>query len=130
MLIGGQSRGGLLSIAYAGIHPSHFIGAINFVGGWVGQRCAEREAINTITFERGANFQKPTIWLYGENDSTYGLAHSRKNFDVFATAGGKGSFLTYTLGTATDGHRLLYKPKLWQEAMDSFIENIAMDSNN
>ncbi len=124
MLIGGQSRGGILSIVYAGTRPEHFNGAINFVGGWIGERCSETEAINTVTFKRGAGFKKPTLWLYGENDSCFSLVHSKKNFDAFITAGGKGVFLTYSLGIAKDGHKLLYKQNLWREAVDEFIKNL------
>jgi len=124
MLIGGQSRGGLLSIVYAGTHPERFKAVINFVGGWVGQRCSEVETINTNTFRRGAEFKKPTLWLYGENDSTYEIAHSRKNFDAFIAEGGKGSFLTYPPGAQKDGHKLLYKPDLWRKAVDSFIGSL------
>ena len=129
MLMGGQSRGGLLSIVFAGDHPEHFNAVINFVGGWVGQRCSEIEIINTNTFKRGAGFRRPTLWLYGENDSCYGLDHSQKNFDAFIAAGGQGSFLTYSVGTSKDGHQLIYKPNLWREAVDSFIENLKIVPN-
>jgi acetamidase/formamidase len=33
ILIGGVSRGGVLSIAYAGMHPEEVSGVLNFVGG-------------------------------------------------------------------------------------------------
>lgn len=33
VLIGGQSRGGVLAVAYAGLHPAQISGVINFVGG-------------------------------------------------------------------------------------------------
>ena len=67
MLIGGQSRGGILSVAYAGARPESFIGAVNFVGGWMSDRCADPEAINTATFRRAGGYPHPTLWLYGEN---------------------------------------------------------------
>lgn len=122
MLIGGQSRGGILSIAYAGTRPNHFKGAINFVGGWMGDGCYDPEAINTVTFKRGAGFQRPTLWLYGENDSFYRMAHSRKNFDAFIAAGGKGSFVSYSLGFGKNGHSLLSNANFWRGALASFIE--------
>jgi dipeptidyl aminopeptidase/acylaminoacyl peptidase len=34
VVIGGQSRGGILSIAYAGQRPEQVKGVVNFVGGW------------------------------------------------------------------------------------------------
>jgi pimeloyl-ACP methyl ester carboxylesterase len=36
VVIGGQSRGGILSVADAGLHPEQLKGVINFVGGWSG----------------------------------------------------------------------------------------------
>jgi pimeloyl-ACP methyl ester carboxylesterase len=36
VVIGGVSRGGILSVAYAGQHPEQVKGVINFVGGWLG----------------------------------------------------------------------------------------------
>jgi len=71
MLIGGASRGGLLSIVYAGTRPHRFKGAINFVGGWKNDRCVNVTKINTESFKRGANFDNPTLWLYGLNDQFY-----------------------------------------------------------
>lgn len=122
MLIGGQSRGGILSVVYAGTRPDRFNGAINFVGGWVGDRCKDPEAINTVTFKRGAGFQKPTLWLYGENDPFYSMEHSRKNFNAFIGAGGKGAFVSYSLGSSKNGHFLISRPDLWRDAVTSFVE--------
>src|SRR5262247_3072519 len=60
MVIGGQSRGGILSIAYAGGHPEQVKGAINFVGGWNGTRCQLAAFINRSLFVRGARFPDET----------------------------------------------------------------------
>jgi dienelactone hydrolase len=46
ILIGGQSRGGVLSVVYAGAHPEQILGVINFVGGWVGDGCTTANVIN------------------------------------------------------------------------------------
>lgn len=124
LLIGGQSRGGILSIAYAGKRPELFKGVVNFVGGWTGRPCNTLEEINTVSFKRGASFDKPTLWMYGENDNFYSLNHSRSNFEAFTKAGGKGSFLTYSLRSGKNGHGLLYYPILWIEAVDSYINKL------
>ena len=84
----------------------------------------EMEVIHTTMFKRGAGFQKPTLWLYGKNDFSYGIAHSRNSFDAFVADGGKGSFLSYSLGPAKDGHNLLYEPELWRDAVDVFIADL------
>src|SRR4029453_15116256 len=66
VVIGGQSRGAILSVAYAGRHPEQLKGVINFVGGWSGRRCATD--INQTLFVRGGGNPGETIWLYGEDN--------------------------------------------------------------
>jgi len=124
MLIGGQSRGGILSVAYVGTRPTRFMGAINFVGGWVSDRCGTAETINTVTFKRGASYPKPILWLYGENDSFYKIEHSRKNFDSFVTAGGAGIFTVFAPADGQNGHGLVSMPHLWRGAMGSYVEQL------
>jgi dienelactone hydrolase len=63
VLIGGQSRGGVLAVAYAGLHPAQISGVINFVGGWLAENCSTASAVNQALFERGAHYGRPTIWL-------------------------------------------------------------------
>lgn len=125
MVIAGQSRGGILAIAYAGTWPDQFVGAINFVGGWMTDRCPNPEAINTVTFQRGGRFKKPTLWLYGENDPFYRLDHSRLNFDMFVASGGVGTFKTFRLANGKSGHTLISQPDLWEEAVDSYLHEVA-----
>ena len=90
--IGGVSRGGALSVAYAGIHPEQVKGVINFVGGWLGKPCPTMRFVNRSLFNRGAAYPRQSIWLYAENDPYYALPHSRENFTAFKAAGGKGVF--------------------------------------
>lgn len=127
MIIAGQSRGGILSIAYAGTRPNIFKAAINFVGGWMSDQCPNPEAINTVTFKRGAAFKQPTIWLYGENDPFYNIKHSRKNFDEFIKSGGKGKFLTYTLDKNLNGHLVIENPNLWHKDIEIFIKELSLN---
>jgi len=70
IVIGGQSRGGTLSVAYAGAHPEQVRGVINFVGGWLGERCDTSGEINGSLMKRGARFPGEMLWLYGEHDPT------------------------------------------------------------
>ena len=44
VLVGGLSRGGILSVAYLARYPGRVNAAINFVGGWNGERCARTTA--------------------------------------------------------------------------------------
>src|SRR5262249_47845694 len=84
---GGQSRGGVLSVAYSGAHAEQVFGVVNFVGGWMGEACATARSINQNLFEQGARFKRPTLWLYGRRDPFYSISHSRDNFAAFQKAG-------------------------------------------
>ena len=122
MLIGGVSRGGILSAVYAGTRPGPILGVLNFVGGWVGDRWLYAGAVNTASFRRAAAFSKPVLWLYGDKDPFYSLRHSRTNFDAFIAAGGKGRFVTYPPPTGQSGHAIHAYPGMWQAAVDDYLQ--------
>jgi dienelactone hydrolase len=121
VLSAGTSRGGILAIVHAAQRPGYFVGAVNFVGGWLGEGCQDALDVNRPTFARGAMFQGPTIWLYGDNDSFYSLAHSRGNFDAFVAAGGRGSFGVYTRAPTLNGHFIVNDASLWSGDLDAFL---------
>jgi dienelactone hydrolase len=121
VIIGGQSRGGILSVAYAGQHPEQIKGVINFVGGWLGTGCLTAGSINQGLFQRGARYPGDTIWLYGDGDPFYSLSHSRKNFAAFQAAGGKGTFHTFTQPEFI-GHRLVGYPDVWASLVEAYLK--------
>jgi pimeloyl-ACP methyl ester carboxylesterase len=123
VLIGGQSRGGILSVAYAGIHPDQIFGVINFVGGWMGTHCDTAGRLNGTLFVRGARFDRPTLWLYGDQDPHYNIQHSRNNFRVFQSAGGQGTFLVFTVPGGY-GHAVLSAPELWQGPVAEYLSSL------
>lgn len=120
LVIGGVSRGGILSIAYAGMRTNTFRGAINFNGGWLGRGCASHEIVNPSIFERGAPAGISTLWLHGSYDQYYRIGHCRGNFERFAAAGGLGKFIA-----APAGHALLFKPALWRSHLDQYLDGLA-----
>jgi dienelactone hydrolase len=119
VVIGGQSRGGILSVAYAGRHGEQVKGVINFVGGWMGTRCRNASAINEALFARGGRYADETLWLYGDDDPYYPLGHSRANFAAFERAGGKGSFHGFPPGAG--GHRIVANPNHWGAVVDAYL---------
>jgi pimeloyl-ACP methyl ester carboxylesterase len=123
VLIGGQSRGGILSVAYAGMHPDQIYGVINFVGGWQGTHCATASHLNGTLFERGARFDRPTLWLYGHQDPTYDIQHSRNNFTLFQSAGGHGTFLEFNVPGGY-GHAVLFAPELWEGPVAEYLSSL------
>lgn len=122
LIIGGQSRGGILSIAYAGLHPEQVKGVINFVGGWKGEGCPTAKEINQQLFCLGSSFPKDTIWLYGKNDRYYSISHSRSNYKAFQEAGGKGSFHEFELSKGINGHHIRRLPDLWSSSVEDYLK--------
>jgi dienelactone hydrolase len=127
ILMAGISRGGILAIAYAGMHPREVAGVINFVGGWMGGACPAASEINVTLFQRGGTFSHPTLWLYGNHDSFYSLDNSRANFAAFQAAGGKGSFFDFEV-PGGNGHLVIYSPPLWTDQVDRYLQAIGTDA--
>jgi len=127
LLIGGVSRGGLLSLAYSGTRPDMFLGVVNFVGGWLGEGCkGAAVTVNQAGFVRGASMPRPTLWLYGERDSYYALEHSRANFEAFRAAGGQGRLVSYVLQPGRDGHGIHSHPALWRDDLDAYLRQVLL----
>ena len=120
-MVGGISRGGALTIAWSGRHPDLPRAAINFVGGWLGTGCPTATAVNRSLLNRGVGYRQPSIWLYGEGDPFYPLAHTRANFAAFEAAGGKGSFHEYTPPPGVSGHGIASVPALWSATMETYL---------
>jgi dienelactone hydrolase len=121
--VGGQSRGAVLAMAWAGQHPDQSRAVVNFVGGWRTTSCASATAVNQELFNRNATLVPPSLWLYGTHDPFYSMAHSRANFAAFEAAGGRGTFYEYQPPPlpGTHGHDIIYFPFLWGEAMTAYL---------
>jgi pimeloyl-ACP methyl ester carboxylesterase len=128
VVIGGQSRGGILSVAYAGQHPEQVKGVINFVGGWLGYGCQTVSTVNQELFKRGARYPSDMLWLYGDWDQFYPLFHSRENFAAFQTAGGKGVFHEFAPPPGFGGHGIVARPDLWASALDAYLKRQGLAS--
>ncbi|MGH7331518.1 MAG: alpha/beta hydrolase family protein [Candidatus Rokuibacteriota bacterium] len=120
VVIGGQSRGGILSVANAGQRPSQVKGVINFVGGWMGTRCVNASPINQALFTRGTRCPREMLWLYGDGDPFYPLSHSRENFAAFRAAGGKGTFHELAPPSVANGHQIVRYPDLWRSLVEDY----------
>lgn len=124
MLVGGTSRGGILSIAFLADRPAVFRSAINFVGGWIGEGCGDYAIINRTLFQHGASFPGASLWLYGRNDSFYSIEHSRANFAAFESVGGVGDFHELDRAPGLNGHFLINDPEVWSPVVAAFLDNL------
>ncbi|MCK1392598.1 alpha/beta hydrolase [Bradyrhizobium sp. 1] len=123
VLVGGQSRGGALSIACAGTDSEQILGVINFVGGWFSEKAPSAALVNQALLERGAHYDRSTIWLYGQGDKFYSLSHSRKNFAAFERAGGRGQFVEFNVPSDI-GHNVIHYPDLWEGQIDDYLKSV------
>lgn len=121
--VGGQSRGGILSVAWSGKHPE-VRAVVNFVGGWQNTRlCRQGLAINLDLFKRGIGWGQPSLWLYGDRDLFYPLEDTKAEFDAFVAAGGKGVWHDYEPPEAgrLTGHQINQVPQLWTADMEAYL---------
>lgn len=123
-VVGGNSRGGILSVAWAGKHPDEPRGVINFVGGWLGEGCPTSSAVNQQLFKQGAAFPRPTLWLYGDNDPYYSLSHSQANFEAFREVGGKGTF--HEIGSGMNGHQIHIADDAWSAIVAAYLRELGL----
>ena len=105
------------------MHPDQVFGVINFVGGWMGTGCGTASRLNGTLFMRGARFDRPTLWLYGDQDPFYDIQHSRKNFILFQSAGGQGTFLEFNV-PGGHGHAVLSAPELWEGPVAEYLSSL------
>jgi len=129
VLIAGQSRGGILSVAYAAERPGTVRGVINFAGGWTSQRCDEGgRSFNQAAFRSaGGRTRIPMLWLYAEEDRYYSAAWIRRYHEAFVEARGVATLILFPAFGA-DGHRLVDRVEMWKVAADDFLRRLNLSS--
>ena len=123
IVVVGQSRGGMLSVAYAGRHPDKVAGVINFSGGWWGEHVPTGD-FNVMQFsEAGHTTKVPMLWLYADHDAYYSLPYIEHAFEEFRARGGNGE-LVEVRDLVGNGHFLSAWPEKWQGATAAFLKKI------
>ncbi|HYE93509.1 MAG TPA: prolyl oligopeptidase family serine peptidase, partial [Terriglobales bacterium] len=121
LVVGGQSRGGILSVAWAGRHPDRVRGVINFAGGWLGTGCASASEVNQALLLRGTRYRGEMLWLYSPKDEYYPLAHTRGNFEAFERAGGSATFLSIPKPANAIAHHIVADPTVWGAHVEAYL---------
>jgi len=122
VLLAGQSRGGFLSIAYAGLHPADVAGVVSFVGGWTADWCNGDFNTHRLA-QAGAGAAARQLWLHGDNDGYYSADHVRENHAAFTAAGGRAALHMLT-GVPYDGHRLAAYPDRWTRFAGDYLDSL------
>lgn len=121
ILVAGQSRGGLLAVAYAGRRPGKVAGVLNFSGGWWSEDW-DKEGFNVREAAlAGAGTRAPMLWLYADHDPYYSLPHVRRVFRAFQDAGGTGTLVEFD-DLPGSGHALIAWTERWQPAVTHFLD--------
>jgi dienelactone hydrolase len=127
LLLGGMSRGGLLSVVYPSRRPTTAKGVINFAGGWTAEQCDNFARLNMDAFaEAGRGSKLPMLWLYSENDRIYSPRTVRFYHRTFTQAGGTAELQIFP-PIGYDGHILLPGAiDVWQIAVQSFLVRLGL----
>jgi pimeloyl-ACP methyl ester carboxylesterase len=122
----GVSVGGAAMLAWAAGRPDGLIGVVNLSGGTgslvPGQNCDEDGLVSAFG-SYGARTRVPTLWVYAENDSFFGLALVRRMHTAF-TQGGGDAQLNLLGPVGEDGHTMWNRFDgllLWLPALDRFL---------
>ncbi len=127
IMLSGHSRGGMIAIEYLAARPDAAIGAVNFSGGGWCEGDEQTFLEGRYTVDRfakaGASIRKPTLWLYGDNDSCFSVPFIRRGFDAYRAAGGTGELLIYS-GVPREGHDLLSHAILWEQRILDMLQRL------
>jgi dienelactone hydrolase len=123
IVLAGASRGGMLSVAYAGRFPTNEIGVINFSGGWFGEGVPGPDFNSTAFADVGRTSKIPMLWLYADHDSYYSLKYIEGQFAKFHDAGGQGELVKYS-DVPGNGHFLSQWVDRWQDKARGYLEKV------
>jgi dienelactone hydrolase len=131
ILLFGHSTGGLAMLAVAERNPTGVVGVLNFDGGRhsmtrQGEACGPDPLLGTVS-AFGRTSRVPALWLYAENDQSYGPDLARRMFAAY-TAGGAPARLQILPPFGADGHDLIVRaaPDIWLPAVESFLANLGL----
>lgn len=128
VVLAGQSRGGFLSVLYAGRHPERVHGVINFSGGWF--RIAANQPPESLAFmhdhfrQAGARAKQPMLWLYREGDSRFPPPAIQAFHENFRKAGGSAALRVFANDSGRDGHFFVNQAALWSADVQAYLAQI------
>lgn len=127
----GHSVGGLSVMAVAAQNMPGVVGAVNFDGGWhsfsaPNQPCSPDSLVDTVA-ALGRTARVPVLWLYAENDQSYGPDLARRMLAAYST-GGAPAQLHMLPPFGSNGHDTvaLAPADTWFPFVEPFLEKLGL----
>jgi dienelactone hydrolase len=129
IVVAGGSFGGWNTLAYGMLNRPEVKGLINFAGGALISNCHMQGLRLDLAVEHfGKGTQRPSLWIYGDNDSMFSADVWHSMYDRYVAAGGKAELVP--LGKfMRDTHNLLGYSEamaLWAPKVDAFLGRIGL----
>ena len=131
VLLVGHSAGGFGSLALASLRPAGVVGVVNFGGGrgslFAGHNCSPRRLIEAME-AYGRSVAVPSLWVYVENDQSFGPPLAREMHAAFRR-GGAAADLVMLPSFGVDGHRLFTIDAgipVWAPPVDRFLATLGL----
>jgi dienelactone hydrolase len=131
ILLLGHSTGGLTMLAVAERNPAGVVGILNFDGGYhsmarPGEACRPDRLVGAVA-AFGRTARVPSLWLYAENDRSYGPELARQMFAAYS-AGGAPAQLQILPPFGTDGHDLIIRAEAdtWLPIVEPFLAELKL----
>jgi len=122
----GVFTGGIAMLTFASEHPRGLVGIVNVSGGAgldaAGKNCDEGRLIAQLA-AIGGQVRVPTLWLYAENDGTYGPDLVKRMQAGFTNGGGQADLRAFG-PVGSDGHIIWssFEGRAhWLPEMDKFL---------
>jgi dienelactone hydrolase len=124
MIAVGHSAGGFATVALTADPPSGLAAAISFAGGRGSRNdddvCQADDLVSTFG-ALGRTSRIPMLWVYAQNDQSFGPALAWRMFQAFTAAGGKAEFVAAP-AFGQDGHTLFSAGVTdWPATVDGFL---------
>lgn len=130
IIVGGQSYGGLATMALGARNYPGVRGLLNFAGGLRNEdgNCHWQESLVKALATYGAHSSVPSLWFYGENDKYFSQDIAIKMHNAYLDAGGNAKLIAYG-PFKKDAHGMAGSRdgvKIWWPETEKFLRQIDM----
>ncbi len=130
IVVGGQSHGGLTTLALGTMNYPGVRALINFAGGLRDERCPawERGLVETGA-GYGSKTTVPSVWFYGDNDSYFSPEVFRPMFQKYTAAGAPAKLVAFGPWPHGDAHSMVGQRAglaVWVPEVEALLRQVNM----